>query len=619
MTLEWSLERGARLLPHGGARFTVWAPKARRLQVKIAHAAGPRAYEMNSHGGSVFSVDVPEVQANTDYRFCIDGKEGRPDPVSRFQPEGVHGPSRVIDPRAFGWTDAGWRGLEMADLVIYELHVGTFTEAGTFESAIEHLAELKELGVTAIELMPVAQFPGARNWGYDGVLPYAVQNTYGGPAQLRLLVDAAHAMGLAVIMDVVYNHIGPEGNYLGEYGPYFTETYRTPWGPAINFDGRDSDEVRRFFVDNALYWITEFHIDALRLDAIHGIYDFGARHILAEIADAVRSQSEALGRRVLVIGESDLNDPKVVRPATAGGYELNGQWSDDLHHAIHSALSEETGGYYSDFGGIEPIATALSRRFVYDGRYSAHRKRRHGASCSDVPGDRFVVCIQNHDQVGNRAGGDRLSTLVPFEKRRLAVALLLLAPYVPLLFMGEEYGETNPFQYFVSHGDAQLVEAVRRGRREEFASFGWGDSVPDPQSEETFERSRLNRRNAGEPEQAATRLLYRELLSLRASERALRPGIARVRAVSDEAASTITWHLLPEDGTEIFASFNLSSHQRELTLPNHDNRPWQMVFSTDEACFGGRSTVNERGGQFATARLAPWSASAWRRQLIRSA
>ena len=608
MKSQWALERGAKVLSSGGVEFSVWAPNAKRVSVELVDGDKSRLHELQSRDGSVFASVVPSATVGMDYRFRVDDREGRPDPVSRFQPDGVHGPSRIVDPAAFKWTDQQWRGRQMADLVIYELHVGTFTEDGTFEAVIEHLDGLRDLGITAIEIMPVAQFPGARNWGYDGVLPYAVQNTYGGPDGLRALVNAAHEHGLAVIMDVVYNHIGPEGNYLGEYGPYFTDTYKTPWGSAVNFDGAESDDVRRFFIDNALYWITEFHIDALRLDAIHGIYDFGARHILAELAEAVHAQGAALGRTVLVIGESDLNDPKVVRPRTAGGYELDGQWSDDFHHSIHAALTGEDAGYYSDFGGITPIATAMSRRFVYDGKRSTHRKRRHGAPGLDVPGDRFVVCIQNHDQVGNRAGGDRLSTLLSFEQLKVAASLLLLAPYVPLLFMGDEYGEPRPFQYFVSHGDRKLVDAVRKGRREEFKAFGWGDEVPDPQSEATFEASRLNRSVAGKPPHATLRELYRELLALRRREPALRPGATVVSAHADEAASVITLHLRPQDGAEVMSKFNLSDEGIPVDLPQQKSGSWQLIFSSDDARFGG----GHRATDARITTIAPWSAMAWR-------
>ncbi|MBX6333569.1 MAG: malto-oligosyltrehalose trehalohydrolase, partial [Gemmatimonadaceae bacterium] len=489
----WSLERGATVLADGTTRFAVWAPRATRVDVVIT--AGPSAgrHALAAHAGGVFEGVVPGAGAGTDYAYSLDGGPPRPDPMSRWQPHGVHGPSRVVDPRTFTWTDAGWTGIAMPDYVFYELHVGTFTAAGTFDAVIPHLAELAALGVTAIELMPVAQFPGTRNWGYDGVHPFAAQNSYGGPEGLARLVDAAHAHGLAVALDVVYNHLGPEGNYLGEFGPYFTDTYHTPWGAAVNFDGPGSDEVRRYVIDNALSWVTDFHVDALRLDAVHGIFDASAEHILAELAARVHAQGARLGRRIQVIAESDLNDPRLVRPRARGGYALDAQWSDDFHHAVHVALTGERRGYYAGFHGARDVAAALERRFVYEGQYAPHRDRRHGASATDVPADRFVIAIQNHDQVGNRARGERLASLVPFASLELAASLLLLAPYVPLLFMGEEYGETHPFQYFVSHTDPALVEAVRRGREAELESFAWEGPIPDPGAEATFTRSVLDR------------------------------------------------------------------------------------------------------------------------------
>ena len=529
MTAVWKLERGANVLrtAGGGVRFSVWAPNARRVRVRLA--SGPREHELTNGGDGMFECTLADIGAGADYGFVLDDHDQLlPDPVSRFQPAGVHGPSRVVDPDAFRWTDNTWRGVAMADLAIYELHVGAFTSAGTFAAVIPHLRGLRELGVTAIEIMPVAQFPGTRNWGYDGVELYAVQNSYGGPDGLKQLVDAAHAEGLGVILDVVYNHVGPEGNYLPLYGPYFTEKYKTPWGPALNYDDAHSDDVRRYVVDNALYWITEYHVDGLRLDAIHGIFDFSPKHLLQEIAEAVHKQADRLGRRVVVIGESDLNDPRVVRAVEEYGYGLDAQWSDDFHHAVHAALTGETIGYYSDFGDTEWIAASLREPFAYDGRRSLHRKRKHGGSSAGLPRERFVVAIQNHDQVGNRAAGDRLSTTLTAEQFRLATALLLLSPYVPLLFMGQEYGETNPFPYFVSHGDEQLVQAVREGRRKEFESFGWGDDVPDPQAEETFRRSVLDRAKATQPQHAAIVELHRDLLALRAAEPSLRPDASTI-------------------------------------------------------------------------------------------
>jgi maltooligosyltrehalose trehalohydrolase len=411
---------------------------------------------------------VQGVKPGTRYFYRLDGNTERPDPASKFQPEGVHGPSQVIDPH-FVWEELHWSGIPFSHYVLYELHVGTFTAQGTFDAIVPHLDELKDLGITSIEIMPVAQFPGDRNWGYDGVYPGAVQNSYGGPEGLKRLIDACHQRGLAVTLDVVYNHLGPEGNYLCDFGPYFTDRYHTPWGAAINFDGPDSDAVRRFFIENALSWVTEFRLDALRLDAVHGIFDFSALHFLQELAAAVHEQAERLNRRIYVIAESDLNDVRLVSSPELGGYGLDAQWNDDFHHALHTLLTGERTGYYEDFGRIQDLAKAFAEGFVYSGAYSPARRRRHGNTSKDLAADRFVVCAQNHDQVGNRLKGDRLSALVSFEGLKLAAAVVLLSPFIPLLFMGEEYGETAPFPYFVSHSDPDLIEVVRRGRRAEFA------------------------------------------------------------------------------------------------------------------------------------------------------
>src|SRR4029077_1030537 len=365
----------------------------------------------------------------------------------------------------------------------YELHTGTFTEEGTFESAISRLESLADLGVTAVELMPVAQFPGTRNWGYDGVFPYAVQNSSGGPRGLQKFVNAAHGIGLSVILDVVYNHLGPEGNFAGEFGPYFTDRYRTPWGRAVNFDGHGSDPVRAFFIQNAIYWLKEFHIDALRLDAVHGIFDFSAHHFLAELKESVEALAQRSRRKLFVIAESDLNDARLLHALDRGGYGLDVQWSDDFHHALHTLLTHEFTGYYSDFGSIDDLCEVLRDGWLYSGQYSRFRRRRHGNSAAGIQQSRFVVFSQNHDQVGNRAQGERLIQLVDFESIKLAAGVTLLSPFVPLLFMGEEYGETHPFLYSTSHFSPELNEAVRKGRREEFAAFGWGDDLPDPDDE----------------------------------------------------------------------------------------------------------------------------------------
>jgi maltooligosyltrehalose trehalohydrolase len=613
MARPWSLSRGATVVADG-VRFSVWAPNASQVAVQIE--AGD-THPLTPSGAGVFEGTVRAARAGTDYRYAI-GKQLLPDAVSRHQPHGVHGPSRVVDPSRHQWGDAGWRGLTMAEAVIYELHVGTFSDEGTFRGVIPHLRGLRELGITAIEIMPVAEFPGPRNWGYDGVHLYAPQSTYGGPEELRALVDAAHAEGIAVILDVVYNHLGPEGNYLGSYGPYFTGRYTTPWGQAVNYDDAQCDEVRRFIVDNALYWVTEFHLDGLRLDAIHGIFDFSPRHILRDIAESVHNQASLLGRRALVIGESDLNDPRVVRTAEACGYGLDGQWADDLHHGIHAALTGERNGYYADFGGVMPIATALRTPFVFDGRYSLHRKRRHGAPATGVPADRFVVCIQNHDQVGNRAFGERIAALVGFPKSRLAAALLLLSPYVPLLFMGEEYGETNPFQYFMSHGDAELIESVRKGRRKEFEHFGWGDDVPDPQASGTFQKSRLDRRRLAVREHGGMYALYRDLLRLRRHTGALRPGQAEARVAHDEADEWITLELSSEHGPPLLAVFNLSETERHVPAATSAPGRWMLLLSTEATMYGGSGgappCLPDNGGATATVLVPPTSASVYARE-----
>jgi maltooligosyltrehalose trehalohydrolase len=433
---------------------------------------------------------VADSLSGRDYRFLIDGSTPRADPASRFQPEGVHGPSRVLNPE-FPWRDAAWDGPRLEDYVIYELHVGTFTPEGTFASASARLGHLRDLGVTAVELMPVAQFPGSRNWGYDGVYPFAVQNSYGGPRGLQEFVDACHRHSLAVVLDVVYNHLGPEGNYLRDFGPYFTDRHRTPWGAAINFDGPFCDGVRQFFIENALYWIAEFHVDALRLDAVHGIVDPSAYPFLEELADQVHQLGTDLGRNVYLIAESNLNDPRLVSPKNRGGYGLDAQWNDDFHHALRTILTADRSGYYSDFGSLDHVAKAYREGFVYTGEYSVYRNRRHGRPSDDLTGTQIVVFHSNHDQIGNRRLGERLGSLLTFEEQKLAAGAVLLAPFVPLLFMGEEYGETAPFLYFIEHGDAELVEAVRRGRAEEFAAFGWEGEVPDPQSRGSFDASKL--------------------------------------------------------------------------------------------------------------------------------
>jgi len=535
---------GATLRTDGRCEFLVWAPLVNKVEVRLlpvlSAAEGPpedaekgagRLVALEPQERGYHRAVVSDVAAGQRYLLRLGGGAERPDPASRFQPLGVHGPSEVLG-SDHTWHDSSWRGVPLESYVLYELHVGTFTPEGTFDAVIPRLDALKELGVTAVELMPVAQFPGGRNWGYDGVQPFAVQNSYGGPAGLRRLVEACHQRGLAVVLDVVYNHLGPEGNYLAEFGPYFTDRYHTPWGAAINYDGPGSDEVRRFFIENALYWVDDFHFDALRLDAIHGIVDPSAYPFLEELGVAVHARAESAAggqRKVYVIPESDLNDARLIRPRGAGGYGLDAQWSDDFHHALHVLLTGERAGYYQDFGpstfardgeresnrGVARLARAFTDGFVYSGQYSAFRGRRHGNSSRDLAASCFVVFAQNHDQVGNRMLGDRLSGLVSFDAQKLAAGAVLLSPFLPLLFMGEEYGESAPFQYFVSHSDAELIEAVRKGRREEFAAFGWKGEVPDPQDEATFLRSKLHWELRGKDQHRTLLEFHRELLRLR--------------------------------------------------------------------------------------------------------
>ena len=579
--------RGAVPLADGRTRFGVWAPAPDRLELCLRGPTGIETIPLERDERGVALVERADAGPGTEYWYRLDGTRDRPDPVSRELAGGVHGVSRVVDPAAFPWADGGWQGLAMPDLILYELHVGTFTPAGTFDAAIARLPYLLDLGVTALEIMPVAEFPGRRNWGYDGVSPYAPHSGYGGPEGLRRLVDASHRAGLAVLLDVVYNHLGPEGNYLREFGPYFSDRYRTAWGEGFNLDGPDSDEVRRYLAGNAVYWIDEFHLDGLRLDAADRIVDLSPVHLAEEIGAAVHRLGEGAGRRTVVIAEIDSNDPRWVRPREVGGFGLDGHWSDDFHHAVHVALTGERGGYYADFGGVGPVARALGRRYVHDGGYSAFRRRRHGHPADDVPGDRFVVCVQNHDQVGNRAAGERLAALVEPAGVRLAAAILLLAPYVPLLFMGEEYAERSPFLYFVSHGDPDLIEAVREGRRQEFAAFGWRGEIPDPQSEATFAASGPRWERAGEGEHAAVLALYRDLLRLRRALPLLRPGAAEPAVRHDEKEEWVAMRLSGGDQT-LDAVFNFSTGLRDVPGTAH---PADLLLDTDDPRYGGAGQV----------------------------
>ena len=575
---------GATYLGQQRCQFNVWAPFAQRVEVHL-HSPTDRAVALERRAQGYYQAIVDGVEPGATYGYVLDGEKERPDPASRLQTQGVHGPSTVVDP-AFDWRDQSWFGAPLSRYVIYELHVGTFTPEGAFEAIIPHLDYLQDLGVTALELMPVAQFPGERNWGYDGVCPFAAQASYGGPMGLKRLVNACHLKGLAVILDVVYNHLGPEGNYLRDFAPYFTDWYRTPWGAALNFDGPESDHVKRFFIDNALGWITDFHIDALRLDAVHAILDHTAEPFLEQLSAAVQERAEALNRCAYLIAESSDNDRRLITPRRQGGYGMDAQWSDDFHHCAHTLLTGEREGYYQDYGRVAQLAESLKAGFVYSGTYSPYRRRRHGSPSGDLPGERFVVCVQNHDQVGNRMLGERLSALVSFERLKLAAGLLLLAPNIPLLFMGEEYGETAPFQYFISHSDADLVEAVRAGRRREFAAFGWWDEPPDPQDEATFNACKLDLTRRDQQRHGALLALYRELLRLRQRL----PALSQLRKDRLETRSVEASKLLFvrrwSEVDEVGLLYNFSDTAASLAAPLTAGS-WSTLLDSADAKWGG--------------------------------
>ena len=543
--------------------YAVWAPFAHMVAMVLN---GDNLDLQRRDDGWWTSRRAP--QHGDRYGFFVDDEGPYPDPRSGSQPDGIHKLSEFIDHTRFIWSDARWQAPPLASAVIYEMHVGTFTDVGTFDAAITRLRHLVELGVTHVELMPVNEFSGERGWGYDGVDLFAPHHAYGGAHGLKRFVDAAHAQGLAVILDVVYNHLGPSGNYLNKFGPYFTSRHKTPWGDAVNLDDAQSHHVRRFFCDNALMWLRDYHFDGLRLDAIHAFVDTSATHFLEQLSSEVDVLEASLGRHLVLIAESDLNDPRVVRSREAYGHGMDAQWSDDFHHALHSVLTGERSGYYADFGDLSHLATAMTETFVYAGAISQHRGRPHGRAPLDMPGWRFIVAAQNHDQVGNRAAGERLTHLMSTERLKIAAALLLTAPYVPMLFQGEEWGASTPFQYFTSHEDSDLAEQVRQGRRREFAAFGWApEDVPDPQAEDTWSRSRLrwDERKAGP--HAALLEWYRSLIQLRRAIPSLRDGNYQECRVSFDHDAK--WLVLFRGATA--TACNLSDEPRQVPVPGAGN------------------------------------------------
>ena len=616
-----STRLGATYLGNKRCGFLVWAPHAERVTVCLLspHA---RQVALKPMARGYHQTVVEGVAYNSRYLFELQTENTtravtspllRPDPASRFQPEGVYGPSQVV-PSDYAWKDTGWQGRPLADYIIYELHVGAFSRSGRFDDIIPYLEGLRGLGITALELMPVAQFPGPRNWGYDGVYPFAAQNSYGGPLGLKRLVDACHGHGLAVILDVVFNHLGPEGNCLRDFAPYFTDAYKTPWGEAVNFDGPHSDEVRRFFIENALYWVTECRIDALRVDAVHAICDFSARPFLEELVLAVCRRAERLNRRIHVIAESALNDTRIIRSRDLGGFDCDAQWNDDFHHALHALLTGESSGYYADFGRLAHLAKAWREGYVYTGQYSAYRRRRHGNSSRNLGARRFVVFSQNHDQVGNRMQGERLSRLVSFEQLKLAAGMTLLSPFIPLLFMGEEYGETAPFAYFISHGDPQLVETVRTGRRRECQALGMPGEPPDPQDEATFSRAKLNRELLHRDSTSQALLdFYRELIRLRRHT----PGLRRLSkkemmVTADEDQRTLFVCRDPAR-RQVALLFHLGRIRQEVRLPLPAGHWRKILDSAEGRWMGADSKVPATIASSGAVRVdvPPWAVLLW--------
>ncbi len=584
-------EQGAFYRGDGTTDFCVWAPLVAHIELHLT-APTDQLIPMAKGADGYHRVTVPAGLAapGARYLYRLDERAERPDPASRAQPDGVHAASMVVDLPPLDST--GWHGLPMRDLICYELHVGTFTEAGTFEAIIPHLDTLHGIGITAIEIMPVAAFPGARNWGYDGAYFYAAQESYGGAYGFRKLIEAAHARGIAVILDVVYNHLGPEGNYLREFAPYFTGHYRTPWGLALNFDGRDSDHVRAYITNNIRWW-THVGVDGFRLDAVQELYDMTSYHILREIADTAAECSIALDRKILIIAESSLNDPRLTDSPERNGYGLDGEWADDFHHAVHAVITGELMGYYADFGLLDTLARTLRQGYARTGVYSRTRGRRHGTMPPPhMTADKFVVCVQNHDQIGNRTIGDRLTATLDFEALKLLAGLLLLSPYVPLLFMGEEYGEVAPFPFFVDHGDPAVLEATRRGRAEEMRLYELSIAMPDPGDAATFQSAKLNHALRGEGRHKTLQDLYTRLITLRRTHPALsQPSKDDLTVSADETTKVLTlrrWHT----GAEAIAVYNFGTTVSEVVLPAaREGGAWTLLLCSWTSEWGGLESL----------------------------
>jgi maltooligosyltrehalose trehalohydrolase len=580
---------GINLNENKQAQVVIWAPLADTLSLKVNDSSN---LPLSKDDFGYWKAETGDLKPGDKYKVVLNNELERPDPTSLYQPESVHGPSEVIDLKQFNWEDKGWNNIPLKDYILYELHTGTFTPEGTFEAIESKLDYLIQLGITAIEIMPVSQFPGNRNWGYDGVFPFAVHNTYGGPKGLQRLVNACHQKGLAVVLDVVYNHMGPEGNYLNDFGPYFTDKYSTPWGKAINFDDSWCDGVRQYFIENVLMWFRDFHIDALRMDAVHAIKDFSPKHILREIKEYVNQLMEETGRTHYLIIECDLNDTKFINPLEEQGYGMDAQWIDEFHHALRVTVGEERTGYYADFDGLNHLAKAYRDAYVYDGQYSPHRHRSFGVRAEDNPGEQLVVFSQNHDQIGNRMLGERTSKLVSFEMQKLMAGAVMVSPYLPMLFMGEEYSEPHPFLYFISHTDPQLVEAVRKGRKAEFKEFHDKGEAPDPQSTDTFEESMLqwDLLNA-EPHKTMFRY-YQELIALRKTHPALNDLNRKSLDVRlEEKQEVLLLHRWHED-QHALCFMNFSKEQQKILVPPRDLQ-WEKTLDSADPEWNGPAAADE--------------------------
>lgn len=585
------------------AEVVLWAPFAHSVLLNIK---GKLSLKLNGEALGYWRIISDELAPEDEYTFTLDGGNDLPDPASLSQPEGVHGKSQAICVTDFNWTDQEWSNPALSHYIFYELHTGAFTPDGDFKAIEEKLDYLTALGVTAIEIMPVAQFPGNRNWGYDGVFPFAVQSSYGGAKALQHLVNACHTKGLAVVLDVVYNHLGPEGNYLELFGPYFTDKYKTPWGNAINFDDAWCDAVRHYFIENALMWFRDFHIDALRMDAVHAVKDLSPKHILREIKEKVDELTYVTGRQHHLIIECDLNDTRYINPLATNGYGIDAQWTDEFHHALRVTAGQKREGYYADFTGIKDLAKAYRDAYVYDGQYSENRKRKFGVKADDNPGQQFIVFSQNHDQVGNRMLGERTSQLVSFEMQKLMAAAVMISPYLPMLFMGEEISEPNPFLYFVSHGDPELIEQVRKGRKEEFKAFHAEGEAPDPQAVETFEHSKIQWDLLNKEPHKTMLNYYKALIQLRKHQSVFKNTDRKnMKVIADEVNNTLLLSRWNDDQT-VLCMMNFSHEQKVVPIPEHTVQ-WQKLFDSAHPQWGGPLSSPELINETSVLTLQPES------------